>query len=190
VWGAIARVEWYRIVETRRMISGAGPDPAHRSALTAAQTFFAAGGYRHLAARSAEDAVAVHTGALVPGSRWLVGFGAQPSVEVRDAKGLRALRHLVSRRGRPVAAVELDRIADGADETAARLDLPDDIGDDARLAATVRDDAARSRVSKLLRRTVDRLAEAHHALGAHLATAIRTGYVCVYLGDEQCRWRL
>jgi hypothetical protein len=50
---------------------------------------------------------------------------------------------------------------------------------------------ARSAVSKSVRTCVKRIEKAHPALGAHLATAVRTGYFCSYQPDPRApvEWR-
>lgn len=133
-------------------------------------------------------------GHLVEGPSWTVGFGAVPPVEVRPSKGLVALRHLLLEPGRAVAAVELDLVIDGED--------PVELGHDALLAAVASGEAdeselrprlldprARSRTSKLLRRTIERLRDDHPVLAQHLAMTVRTGYACRYDGDPAITWR-
>lgn len=145
-------------------------------------------------ARGAHARAEPRLGHLIEGPTWTVGFGAAPPVAVRPSKGLIALRHLVEEPGRAVAAVELDLVVDGED--------PDDLGHDALLAAVASGEAdesslrprlldprARSRTSKLLRRTIERLGDDHPVLGRHLALTIRTGYACRYDGDPAITWR-
>jgi tetratricopeptide (TPR) repeat protein len=48
---------------------------------------------------------------------------------------------------------------------------------------------ARSAVSKSLRACLKRIEEVHPPLGAHLATTVRTGYLCSYKPDPPVQWR-
>ncbi|HEX8935533.1 MAG TPA: hypothetical protein VF788_15360, partial [Pseudonocardiaceae bacterium] len=48
---------------------------------------------------------------------------------------------------------------------------------------------ARSAVSKSLRTCLKRIENAHPALGAHLATAVRTGYFCSYKPELPIKWQ-
>ena len=202
LWGALARLELGRVLRS----SGADHAASTR-ALTSARTFFAAGGYRHLAAVARLTAAPpiVGPGAvpglghLVAGPRWMVGFGVAPPVEVRPAKGLTAIAHLVVNRDRQVPAVELDRLLAGRPMSALapKLDAalsvaqgPDDLRLCAELRAQFMDDRARSRVSKLLHRTTEKLGEAHPLLGEHLAASIQTGYACRYHAPGGVLWRL
>jgi hypothetical protein len=201
LWGALARLEQARVVHCVEAVgmgddSDITPSAATDHALISARTFFGAGGYGSLLARC--DAVdravdswsAPGGGRLIPGTGWTVGFGVQPPVEVRPSKGLRALHYLITNRHRAVPAVELDLAADGADPSpiadlfaAGPLDVfeSDDYPDLAvRLRESLFDEVVRSRITKLLRRTVSRLGESHRLLGAHLSAAIHTGYGCRY----------
>ncbi len=56
--------------------------------------------------------------------------------------------------------------------------------------ALIRDDRQRSRVSKLISRTISSLGEEHVALAAHLSTHVKTGYVCSYSAPPRVRWFL
>lgn len=58
-------------------------------------------------------------------------------------------------------------------------------------AAASPGERARSSVSKSLRACLKRIENAHPALGAHLATTIRTGYFCSYKPDPRApvEWR-
>ena len=123
-------------------------------------------------------------GRLRPGRSWRVGFGVMGDAARRGSKGLVMIRHLVRHPGRPVPAIVLDRLAKGGDieaiiEAAARLDgREDDAGDEIR--ALLLDDTVRSRVGKLLSRTVEGLDGDHPLLAAHLRTTLHTGHVCRY----------
>ena len=124
---------------------------------------------------------------------WEVGFGVEPPVRLAASRGLCVLRHLIATAGRPVLAVELERIADGAPPLAlgeddVRLLL---LGVDLdTLRAELLDDRARSRISKLLRRTVGRLADQHATLGRHLRSAVTTGRTCRYTAPPGVAWNL
>ncbi|MEM9515287.1 MAG: hypothetical protein AAGA42_10565 [Actinomycetota bacterium] len=215
LWGALSRADLARVVHSARA-AGVLPDDAagaaadeERRAATAARTFLAAGGYLGLSAQleyalGRGDVVGdAATGWLSPGATWRVGFGVQPPIDITGSKGLRTLHYLVEHRERPVAAVELGLVADGDDPTAVAaaltgIDLATLV--DARPAAVrgteaeslrgmVVDDSMRTRVSKLLRRTVDRLADEHRLLGRHLAASVRTGHVCAYRPPLPTDWR-
>ena len=220
LWGALARSELARVLRCAAAVGpGAGLDgtPTELAAeygrvLRAARTFFVAGSHRHLADRLAAiddpsidmaapgGIAAPAAGRLRSGSSWSVGFGLEPAVAVRRSKGLVALRHLLDHSDRGVSAVELDRVVNGGDaaEIAAlsRGDVLDGLGAGEGLADELRRllfvDADRSRMTKLLRRTIAKLAESHHLLGAHLDASIETGYGCRYRPAGQIRpsWQL
>lgn len=200
VWGALARLELGRVLR-----AGGTTDPRARRVLTSAATFFGAGGYQHLAARARAcqqpaktiDAAAPGLGHLVPGARWSVGFGVVPVVEVAETKGLRAVAHLVANGHRSVTAVELDRVlAGGPTGGCARLD-PDEVEqllhsdrEPTEVHALVMDDRVRSRISKLLSRTIAKLGDVHPALATHLTETVSTGYLCRYSPPSGVVWRL
>ena len=56
---------------------------------------------------------------------------------------------------------------------------------EARLRKIFFDDSNRSRVTKLLRRTIAKVGESHRLLGDHLDGAIRTGHVCRYVPTSE-----
>lgn len=191
LWGALARLELGRVLRTAEAVP-IGRLPAASPSLGAARTFFAAGGYRSLSARiAAIDEPVVAT--LDLGRTARIGFGVQPAVAVRSSKGLKALEHLVRNRGRIVTAAELAVVLDGGD-TGELAGLSSDLwrgalengtlGDGSSLSEDLRrvffDERTRSRVSKLLRRTIDKLGEAHPLIGRHLTAAVSTGHRCRY----------
>lgn len=200
VWGALARLELGRVLRA------SGTDtPDSRRALTSAVTFFVAGGYQHLAARAhtaqqppaADDVAAPGLGHLVAGARWNLGFGVVPAVEVPETKGLRALAHLVANGHRSVPAVELDRVLAGT--SGARLGVLDamdldrllrDTAEPSDLRRLLMDDRVRSRISKLVSRTIAKVADVHPHLGEHLAGTVSTGYLCRYRSVGQVVWRV
>ncbi len=218
LWGALARLELARVLVTESQIhppdpsiaedatspgapsqANPGVDEAFR-ALVAARSFFAAGGYRHLEAavdavtRPAACAVAAPgVGHLVIGSDWSVGFGAMPPCSLGDRAGLHALRHLLVHRDRAVPAAEVAAVLDDEPfDLSEHLDglllaRPELTPDDVLLVA---DDRTRSRVTKALRRTIDAVGGVHAALGAHLASSIRTGSLCRYAGSADLVWTL
>lgn len=208
LWGALARVELARLRWTATDVltvedpcRTAGIDDARRLAL-AARTFFVAGGYRHLVGTTADlfgdpllsDRAEPRLGHLVEDASWLVGFGAQPPVRVSATKGLLALRHLIEHRDRAVTAVELDVVLDGGDHRALdheALLAAVEAGEMAEsdLRPRLLDGRARSRTSKLLRRTIDRIGDDHAVLARHLVATIQTGYACRYVADPAIRWR-
>lgn len=197
IWGALARLELGRVLR-----SSGSADAAASRALTAASTFFVAGGYRYLAGcaallRRSPDIVAAALpglGHLVAGPVWTVGFGVAPAVEVPAGKGLLALAHLIDNRHRSVPAVEMEAVVAGRDpdpmvDPAVALGIGGDLASVEDLRATYVDDRARSSTTKLIRRTIGRLGDAHPLLGEHLATAVTTGYGCRYEAPVGVCWR-
>ena len=180
VWGALARTELARVLRCMEALPGTeGARDADRVAF-AARTFFAAGGYQAQLARLGDDPIDLAAGVcptmgtLQPGSSgWVVGFGVQPAANVRASKGLVALHHLVLNRARPVPVAELARV----------------LGDDTVEATT---ETTRTRMSKLLRRTIAKLADTHHLLAVHLDASVRTGLHCQYadVGRSDVSWLL
>jgi hypothetical protein len=201
VWGALARVELARIKvcaevvgENGALASGSSPDKL----LNAAGLFFRAGGYRSLLARTGQltdpDPTAPPLGGptvgrLRPGRPWQVGFGVMGDVSHRGGKGLTMIHHLVQNPGRPFPAVALDRLANGGDvdavmESADRLrsggDHPTRTAGVDEIRALLLDDAVRSRVGKLLSRTISGIEDDHPLLAGHLRSTLRTGHTCQY----------
>ncbi|MEQ8843110.1 MAG: hypothetical protein RIB98_19205 [Acidimicrobiales bacterium] len=194
LWGALARAELARVMLCAEVVGDPAPTGAGQTVdqlITAAGLFFRAGGYRALLARTADlthpdGGVTVPLGApmvgrLRPGPTWQVGFGVMGDVTLRASKGLGSIRHLVSHPGQPVPAAELDRLARGGepDESLGR----ETIGDDASVAEIrdrLFDESVRSRVGKLIARTISRLEDDHPLLGRHLHTTVRTGHRCRY----------
>lgn len=174
-WGALCRLELGRVLRTAEAVPIGDPPPS-ASPLTAARTFFAAGGYRSLLQR-VQEADAPVRATFDVGPQTVVGFGVQPSVAIRPSKGLVAIRHLVVNGPRLVPAMELANIVDGRDMPSRRIDAADSSD---RLRALYFDDRTRSRVTKLLRRTVSKLTETHRLSGVHLEAAIETGHTCRY----------
>ena len=186
----------------------AGIEVERAGALAAALVCFTAAGYRHLRANAedlaagrpaagspahgaAGDVALPSYGVLLPGARWRVGFGVQPSVPLAPSLGLRVLHHLVEHRGRRVSVVELDRVASGDDPRPllrADLSAPRAGRGVDQLRAELLDDRARSRVSKLLRRTVDRIEVCHPLAGRHLRAHVTTGWTCRYEAPDHVRW--
>ena len=179
VWGALARIELARVLRCAAAVTASGDASAADSVAFAARTFFAAGGYRAQLARLGDDpvdrvaGVGPTMGTLRPGPSWLVGFGVQPVVSVKSSKGLVALHHLLVNRQRPVPVAELVRM------------LGDEDGE-----ATA--ETTRTRTSKLLRRTIAKLADTHHLLSVHLDATVRTGLQCQYVdgGSPDVTWLL
>lgn len=201
VWGARARLELARVLWSRAALAPDDPDAdgeAARRAQTAAATFFAATGHRHLeeeceamTAGVADGRARPFLGHLVPGGRWTVGFGVMPAVDVDPSKGLLALRRLLATPDRPVPVVELAQVADGEATGAGVIPATTTVPDaDDDLRSTLFDDRARSRVTKLLRRTVAQLTRAHPLLGRHLDASLTTGYACRYSPRDHTTWTL
>lgn len=200
-WGAWTRLELARLAAGA--IDVLAPEDARaadrereaRACLGAATLFFRSAGHDHMALRCAEldrraplgPVAAPGLGHLVrEGDRWWVGVGVQPAVVVAHSSGMDALAHLVDQRGRAVPAVEIAAVLDGSDRW-ERL-VAETADDPAAFAEQVRDERARSRVAKLLRRTIESLSAEHAGLGAHLRERVQTGYVCEYR-DDSTRWR-
>ncbi len=206
IWGALGRLELGRVLWMAEAVP-LGDFGSARPTLTAARTFFAAGGYVSLSQRVAEASAPVRA-TLQLGRPCIVGFGVQPVVEVRASKGLTALHHLVANSERVVTAAELSVVVDGGDAAELAALMPDawrqlsdragehDLkraADDASVALrrVFFDDSTRSRVSKLLRRTIEKLSESCPALGWHLQASVRTGHGCRYCPTgEHVSWQL
>lgn len=159
-------------------------------------------GYRY---NNGEGVAEPALGYLRSGERCLAGFGVQPPVVVRHRKGIGAIRYLIANRHRQVPAVELDQVLAGPGSDAGggagvevleelqalRTDPahdPEQLSE--HLRAIVFDDRVRSRVSKLLRRTISALGDEHPLLGEHLRVSVRTGFTCSYEAPPIVRWIL
>lgn len=206
IWGALARLELSRVLGTAAAVPLDEVAPVSPT-VTAARVFFAAGGYSSLLERVVQVQRPV-TATLLLGRPCSIGFGVHPPVPVRPSKGLVALHHLVANSDRVVTAAELAVVLDGGDVDDIAALMPEawhrlsaastssDIegaADD--VSAAVRkvffDDSRRSRISKLLRRTIDKLGEACPPAGAHLQASVRTGHGCRYLpAGAPVQWQL
>jgi len=189
LWGALCRLELGRVLRTAEAV----PFDASSAApvLTAARTFFVAGGYRSLLGR-VEHANAPVRATLEVERQSPVSFGVQPEVVIRSSKGLVALRHLVTNGHRVVTAAELAQVVDGGDGSriAAMASAawmsgdteidPLDAGASEMIRSMFFDDTTRSRVTKLLRRTITSLSESHRLMAAHLGASVVTGHGCRY----------
>lgn len=214
-WGARARLELGRVLG-----DGSGLDldenarAVGRRARLSARTFFEASGYRHLAAVTERliepsspttgcDAPAIAepwVGHLVPGPQWTVGFGVAPAVTLPASRGLVVVRELVRRGGEQVSAIELDRLEERPESIAGRPrrgpdreELETMIAEGATagdLRERIFDERIRSRVSKSVRRTIERIESVHPLLGRHLRDTIGTGNYCGYTGPARIAWRL
>jgi len=93
---------------------------------------------------------------------------------LRDAKGLRYLAHLLRHPGERVQCDVLAAAATG--------------GTRAGVASRER---TRVAVTKRIKAALAKIATLHPALAQHLTNRIRTGYVCVYVGDadRQVSWQ-
>lgn len=200
VWGAIARHELVRVLRDEAADDPAGPTPECGAMTTTARMFFVSAGYDHrrrlldeIGSAGTPGVAAPSVGTLVEGTAWSVGFGVQPAVEVAGSKGLRAIRYLIRHRRRRVPAVELDA-ALGDDPGLAVADLRERIarqaesGTDDDLRSVLVDDRVRLRTTKLVRRTMERLAVDHPRLGRHLRATVETGHSCAYLAGPHVRW--
>lgn len=90
---------------------------------------------------------------------------------LRDAKGLRYVAHLLRHPGEKVDCDTLVSAVGGA-------------------AVTDRE-RTRVAVTKRIKATLAKIATVHPALAQHLTIRIRTGYACVYVGDQDrlVAWR-
>lgn len=211
IWGALARLELARVLLCLGAIDPTRDTSRIGGLLTSASTFFRAGGYRALLHRCDDltrpdrAAGSPLVGELNDCGHWFVGFGVMPTVELRASKGLAALRHLIECAPRAAPALELDRVVNGDDHAAIAAMMTAELGADTApvgevadvegIAADLRgllfDDAVRSRISKLIHRTIARLDTHHPVLGAHLRHTVHTGHICRYepIGDHPVRWR-
>jgi hypothetical protein len=193
LWGALARLELARVLRCRAAVGAFDPEgdaAAVRPLAQAAGLFFRAGGYRSLATRlaatldpapSSRPLGAPTVARLSRGANWSVGFGVMAPVTVPAAKGLLALRYLVDHAGLGVPATILDTVADGRTPAFSPASLAVAIERDGEeLLVELSDEAIRTRVDKLLRRTIARLADAHPLLGDHLRGSVRIGQLCRY----------
>lgn len=200
LWGALGRLELGRVLRTAASIPVPGTRPAE-PVLAAARTFFLAGGYRWLLHRVEAASGPVEARIEFTGpSR--VGLGVQPAAEVRSGKGLVAIAHLVSNADRVVSAAELAAIVDGRDAsdvvafaTDALMATESDFDVDVDVSRSIRsvlfDEATRSRITKLLRRTIESLSSSHRLVGEHLAASVVTGHGCRYRATgAPVTWRI
>ncbi|HJT04532.1 MAG TPA: adenylate/guanylate cyclase domain-containing protein [Pseudonocardiaceae bacterium] len=100
------------------------------------------------------------------GEYWTIGF-QRIVIRLKDTKGLHYLQKMLTDPGRQFHVADL---AAGTNSPPRR---------------------ARDNVGKSLRACLRRIEQAHPALGAHLAAAVRTGYLCSYQPDPGTRvgWR-
>ena len=103
---------------------------------------------------------------LPEGEYWTIGF-QRVVIRLRDTKGLRYLQTLLAAPGQQFHVLDL----------AAGTDLPAE--------------RVRANVSKSLRSCLRRIEQSHPALGAHLATTVKTAYFCSYQPDPRVpvEWR-
>jgi hypothetical protein len=146
-------------------------DPADRERaaelLDSAREAFEAMGIVVFAGRAAEllDRVRPPVAPVLDGARlveegeyWTFHYDGHVA-RLRDTKGLRYLARLLRSPGEEVPAIEL---ADSADP-----------------------ELARQSVSRAIKTAVERLADAHPALGDHLRSTLRTGVVSAYVPDPR-----
>jgi hypothetical protein len=112
------------------------------------------------------------------GEHWAIGFGTR-AIRLTHRAGLLYLARLLSRPGVEFAALALGegprtRKVIAIDEHESPIDA----------------ERARVRVTRRVRDGIDRIAQAHPELGAHLERTIRTGARCVYVVDPDTapRW--
>mgnify|MGYP000267987161 CR=1 FL=1 len=191
LWGALCRLELGRVLRTVEALPVADAAPS-APVLAAARTYFLAGGYRSLAAR-VEAASSSTTAVIDQGRPGSIGFGVQPASGIRSTKGLLALAHLVENEHRVVSAAELAMVVDGGDpasvaaltaEALASRATDDEVRQSGEYIDSIRavlfDDTTRSRMTKLLRRTIANLSQVHQLAARHLDASVVTGYGCRY----------
>lgn len=111
------------------------------------------------------------------GNYWTIGF-KRVFIRMKDVKGLHYLRTLLTAPGRELHVLDL---AAGTTRSSTRaVDL---VERDRPAAAPGQ--RARSTVSKSLRACLKRIETVHPALGAHLASTVKTGYYCSYKPDPR-----
>jgi predicted ATPase/class 3 adenylate cyclase len=100
------------------------------------------------------------------GEYWTIGF-QRVVIRLRDTKGLQHLRKILAAPGQQFHVLDL----------AAEANSPAE--------------RARANVSKSLRSSLRRIERSHPVLGAHLATTVKTGYLCSYQPDPRVpvKWR-
>jgi hypothetical protein len=124
--------------------------------------------------RSGADPIEVPSGSMCrqEGEYWTIVYGGA-LFRLRDAKGLRYLAHLLRHPGERFQCAALVSAAGGGS------------------AAVTSRERTRVAVTKRIKATLAKIATLHPALAQHLTTRIRTGHVCVYVGDADRRvtWR-
>lgn len=107
------------------------------------------------------------------GEYWTVTY-AQRTFRLRDGKGMHYLAYLLAR---PNLGVPVGQLVDaiGAPMTGWHRTEA--------CAPSEYADRARSAVTKRLRAAIAKITTYHPALGHHLTSCIRTGYVCLYNPD-------
>ena len=110
------------------------------------------------------------------GEYWTIRYGSA-QLHLRDSKGLQYLAELLRRPGERIAVQTLLAVCDSSGSHTPR---PSDAqhGD----AGVER---ARVAVTKRIKAAVHKITRHDAALGYHLATAVKTGFQCVYLPDPQ-----
>jgi hypothetical protein len=125
--------------------------------------------------RSGADPVDASSGSFCrqEGEYWTIVYDGT-LFRLRDAKGLRYLAHLLRHPGERVQCDALVSVAGGGTS-----------------AAVTSRERTRVAVTKRLKATLAKIATLHPALAQHLTTRIRTGYVCLYVGDADrlVAWR-
>jgi hypothetical protein len=114
------------------------------------------------------------------GEHWAIAFGGR-AIRLNHRAGLLYLAHLLSRPNVEFAALALG-------EGRRRRNV---IGIDGQESSTDAE-RARVRVTRRVRDGIERIAQAHPELGAHLERTIRTGARCVYVADPASapRWEV
>jgi len=128
---------------------------------------------------SPRDAVGAAAGPYFvrEGEYWAIAFGSR-AVRLRERAGIVYLARLLANPGVEMPAMAL--------AVRARAEPSEPGAAEGGLAA----ERARVRVTRRIRDAIDRIAEAHPELGAHLARTVRTGARCSYLTDPSVapRW--
>ncbi|MGH3549692.1 MAG: ATP-binding protein [Pseudonocardiaceae bacterium] len=111
------------------------------------------------------------------GNYWTIGF-ERVFIRMKDAKSLHYLQTLLAAPGREFHVLDLAAPTTRSPTRAVDLDAR------GRPAAAP-GQRARSAVSKSLRACLKRIETVHPALGAHLASTVKTGYFCSYKPDPR-----
>jgi len=123
------------------------------------------------------------------GDYWTISFGGS-MFRMRDTIGMHYISRLIANPGFDFAALELVTAAQKAIEKKAggRNSRPSAnhrrAGGEPQSGDSQARERARLMVTKRVKDVIARIRQAHPELGRHLATCIRTGYMCSYANDR------